>query len=126
MNMPTERSDGGSRQGHHMREAHVAEAREIVRDKLPASEILAQMAEECAELAKAALKLRRVLTGDNPTTVSYGMATENVLEECGDVLCCAQLFLRQDEVYQVRDICSSKTIRWAERLQERDGENETE
>lgn len=92
MNMPTERSDGGSRQGHHMREAHVAEAREIVRDKLPASEILAQMAEECAELAKAALKLRRVLTGDNPTTVSYGMATENVLEECGDVLCCAQVF----------------------------------
>ncbi len=105
---------------------HVNEAREIVKDKLPASEILAQMAEECAELAKAALKLRRVLTGDNPTTVSHAMATENVLEECGDVLCCAQVFLRQDELNRVRDICSSKTIRWGYRLQERNGENETE
>lgn len=34
---------------------------------LPEAEVLAQLAEEVAELAQAALKLRRALDGTNPT-----------------------------------------------------------
>lgn len=37
---------------------------------LPEEELLAQLAEECSEAAKAALKLRRARDGVNPTPVS--------------------------------------------------------
>ena len=42
---------------------------EMVNIDLPKTEILAQLAEEAAELAQAALKLRRSLDGTNPTPV---------------------------------------------------------
>lgn len=44
--------------------------RNTVYDLLPEDELLAQLAEECSEAAKAALKLRRVRNGANPTPVS--------------------------------------------------------
>lgn len=47
-------------------------------DALPEEEILAQMAEECVEASKAALKLRRVRCGVNPTPVSEKDAFENL------------------------------------------------
>lgn len=50
-------------------------------DALPEEEILAQMAEECVEASKAALKLRRVRCGVNPTPVSEKDAFENLVEE---------------------------------------------
>ena len=49
-------------------------------DALPEEEILAQMAEECVEASKAALKLRRVRCGVNPTPVSEKDAFENLVE----------------------------------------------
>ena len=51
-------------------------------DALPEEEILAQMAEECVEASKAALKLRRVRSGVNPTPVS----------ELADVYLCSIVF----------------------------------
>ncbi len=100
---------------------NLKEARDIIKDKLPETERLAQFAEKCAELAKAALKLRRVIAGDIPTTVRYV-----IWKECGDALCCAQILLSHEEFQEVFDIAVSKTMRWAECLQERDKENETE
>lgn len=44
--------------------------RNTVYDLLPEDELLTQLAEECSEAAKAALKLRRVRNGANPTPVS--------------------------------------------------------
>ena len=55
---------------------------------LPEVEVLAQLSEESAEMAKAALKLRRVLDGTNPTPVSERTARENLTEEISDVLVC--------------------------------------
>lgn len=104
---------------------NLKEARGIVTEKLSKSEILAQMAEECAELGKAGLKLRRTLNGMNPTTVGFVSAKENLLEECGDVLCCAQILLSHAELQKVFDIAVGKTMRWAECLEKRD-KNETE
>lgn len=61
---------------------------EFIRKKLPQSELLCQLAEEADELAQAALKLRRAMTGWNPTPVSEEEAIANVLEECADVSNC--------------------------------------
>ena len=52
-------------------------------------ELLAGLAEEAAELAQAALKLRRTLDGRNPTPVSTGDASRKLNEEFADVLLCA-------------------------------------
>jgi hypothetical protein len=105
---------------------NIQQAREIVRDKLPDDEIFAQMAEDCAELGKAALKMRRVRTGINPTVINEIFAKENLLQGCGDVLSCAQMLLSREELQRVFDIAVSKTMRWAFCLQERDEKNETE
>lgn len=48
---------------------------------LPEEELLAQLAEECSEAAKAALKLRRARDGVNPTPVSEEEAFSNLVEE---------------------------------------------
>ena len=50
---------------------------------LPAT--LEQLAEEAAELSKAALKLARVIRGENPTPVSYAQAVDSLMEEAADV-----------------------------------------
>ena len=41
-----------------------------IRDYLSDAEIVAQLAEEASELTQAALKLRRVFDGTNPTLVA--------------------------------------------------------
>ena len=59
---------------------------EYIKSRLEKTERLLGLTEEALELALAALKLRRVLDGRNPTPVSEERATENLLEEYGDVL----------------------------------------
>lgn len=61
-------------------------------DALPEEEILAQMAEECVEASKAALKLRRARSGVNPTPVSEKDAFENLVEELADIYLCSIVF----------------------------------
>lgn len=58
--------------------------KEII-DKVGESAILEQLAEECAELAKAALKLSMVMRKENPTPVTVNDAFDNLVEEIGDV-----------------------------------------
>lgn len=74
--------------------------KEII-DKVGESAILEQLAEECAELAKAALKLSRVMRKENPTPVTVNDAFDNLVEEIGDV----RLLLRvTDFMYDGIDI----------------------
>lgn len=47
--------------------------------------MLEQLAEEAAELSQAALKLARVLRGENPTTVTRKEARKHLTEEYTDV-----------------------------------------
>ena len=64
------------------------DAIEYVRNTLSKEEQLAQLAEECAELGKAALKLRRVYDGRNPTPVTRPEAFNNLVEEIAmNVMC---------------------------------------
>jgi len=91
-----------------------------IKDALPRGELLAQLAEECAELGKAALKLRRVITdGASPTPISLDDAEDAVHEEIADVILCLELAggyvysvtLNQD----IEDIKERKIRRWAKR-----------
>ena len=56
---------------------------------LPEEELLAQLAEECSEAAKAALKLRRARDGVNPTPASEEEAFGNLVEELADIYLCS-------------------------------------
>lgn len=93
---------------------------ERVRAHLTDSELLCQLAEECAELAQAALKLRRVITGDNPTPVSEREASADYVEEVADVMACLMALKFPVDHGNIHDIQESKFRRWVERLEARD------
>lgn len=102
------------------------DAIEYVRNTLSKEEQLAQLAEECAELGKAALKLRRVYDGRNPTPVTRPEAFNNLVEEIADVtLCMEVLGMNTAEVlYNCAKIRLEKAARWKRRIQESLSESE--
>ena len=89
----------------------------IIREKVPVVELLSGLAEECCELAQAALKLRRVFDGSNPTPQSEEKAIENLWEEIADV----NLYLAHMDfpLGTVSEIMQAKQKRWEERLAEK-------
>lgn len=91
---------------------------DAVRNRLSDPELLAQLAEEAAELAQAALKMRRVMDGTNPTPVTFQEAHNNLLEEICDVeTCVAALLYNTPTAVKVRaDLRAQKLERWAGRL----------
>ena len=98
------------------------EEREVTMDKiknyLPDEEILAQLAEEAAELSQAALKLRRVIDGTNPTPKTREDAFGSLVEEYSDVVsCCRELNILPAEI-----IIAGKKERWINRLKEKNNE----
>ena len=90
---------------------------EKIKQRLPQDELLAQLAEECAELSQAALKLRRALTGINPTPVTAEEARANLVEEIADILNVSDLLLEIDDVDEIYDIVQRKRERWLKRLE---------
>ena len=96
---------------------------EYIVENLSEEDILCQISEEAAELSKAALKLRRVLTGTNPTPVSYEDAIYNLIEEYGDVVGAFRVYAKKSkidtEVYELSsENIESKFDRWADRIKE--------
>lgn len=93
---------------------------EIVCKHLPVWELLAQLAEEAAELAQAALKLRRAIDGTNWTPRSLQECKDALAEEIADVegvlqaLDFAAPLVDYDNVHMIQ---SQKMRRWAERLE---------
>ena len=104
---------------------------EYIASKLSQEDILCQLAEEAAELAQAALKLRRVITRTNPTPVSENDAKHTLNEEIVDVAVAVEAWVRSviigiDEI-GTDDIKSAlgtfadiKISRWAQRLKEKE------
>lgn len=94
----------------------------IITRTIPRPELLAQLAEECTELAHAALKLRRALTGVNPTPVTVAEAEEMLLNETADVLTAInyaitdQAMLEPDGDIYLRML--EKNDRWISRLEQ--------
>lgn len=98
---------------------------EYIASRLSREDILCQLAEEAAELSQAALKLRRAITGTNPTPVSKSKATDDLFEELADVAVAEEAYFasisdnhRQREGLEdlVGCIAKDKGERWAERL----------
>lgn len=95
---------------------------EVVREYLDFTELLTQLAEEAAELSQAALKLRRALTGNNPTPVPVGQAYDNLLDELADVAVCMRALQIDGPIERRRIDClgTVKMSRWATRLTEKE------
>lgn len=90
-----------------------------IRKTVSKDDLLCQLAEECSELAKAALKLRRAITKTNPTPVTYNQALEDLMEEAADVLLCLRVLPEVEENGYIIDIgIAEKAERWLSRLQE--------
>ena len=85
---------------------------DFIRERLPQEELLAQLAEECAELSKAALKLRRVYDGTNPTPVKRSEAYDNLLEEVADVTLCLNVLGITCSMPEVQRTANEKLSRW--------------
>ena len=93
---------------------------DTVREYLDQDELLAQLAEEAAELVQAALKLRRAYTGTNPTPVTRRAAYNALLEELADVYVCIHAMRLDDceTLSTVRLVAKEKMARWAARLED--------
>lgn len=91
-----------------------------VTDYLTPAELLA---EEGAELAQAALKLRRAYDGTNPTPKTVGECLDNPQEEVADVLLSLRIYCEADHIDfedfldGMDEIMIKKSDRWIERLQ---------
>lgn len=97
---------------------------EYITENLSDEDILCQIAEEASELAQAALKLRRVITGTNPTPVPLLDAAYSLIEEYGDVVGAFAVYANKNKcedesVYETsNEFIKSKFDRWAQRIKE--------
>lgn len=91
---------------------------------LTPEELLAQLAEEGAELTHAALKLRRAKDGTNPTPVSIPKAVDALMEEIADVMLLVKLLHFDQYEEEIENIMDAKLQRWEKRLTERKAKNE--
>ena len=94
----------------------------FIKRKVPVEELLTGLAEEAAELAQAALKLRRTFNGVNPTPISEEQAMERLYEEIADVKLYVSL-LDVNPQY-ISEVMQHKLSRWRDRIEERDKKNE--
>ena len=79
---------------------------------------LEQLAEEAAELAYAALKLARILRGENPTPVGEAEARERLTEEIADVMVCVDVVADTRMLRDIGTCCTEKKERWEQRLKQ--------
>lgn len=85
----------------------------MIIDEIGKAAALEQLAEECTELARAALKYSRKLRGNNPTPKTLEELEADLTEEFTDVTVCA-MCLKLCADYE---IMFSKMKRWQERIQ---------
>lgn len=86
-----------------------------IREQLTQADQFAQVAEEAVELAHAAMKMQRILTGTNPTPVSEKEAMGKVTEEICDLYNALEV-LKLDVNMKYEGIRKKKMARWVERI----------
>lgn len=75
-----------------------------------------QLAEECTELAKAAMKMSRILREKNPTPITREQALADIEEEYTDVYHIAVvIFGMEPDMKQIEE----KNIRWCNRIHDK-------
>ena len=83
---------------------------------LPAA--LEQCAEECTELAHAALKLARKYRNENPTPRTEETLISELEEELADVILCTKVIMEELEISRghITRTIASKRKRWETRI----------
>jgi len=93
---------------------------EIIMSHVTRGDMLCQLAEECSELAQAALKLRRTFEGTSPTPTTTEQAEANFREEIADVLLTMMYATGGDVLIHtsadIMETAIAKETRWAQRL----------
>ena len=79
--------------------------------------VLEQLAEECTELAQAALKYARLMRGENPTPKTEEECLKALAEEMADTRLCIDLI---DGVHHFNYslVMDAKEARWKRRIEE--------
>lgn len=93
---------------------------EKIYTKLGRAAVLEQLAEEAAEVAQAALKMARIIRGENPTPKTACEAAEALEEEMADVIVCMRVLATGSiviDVENVEKIAEIKMKRWLDRLE---------
>jgi NTP pyrophosphatase (non-canonical NTP hydrolase) len=95
--------------------------KDTIRTHLSDDELLCQFAEEATELAQAALKYRRAITGTNPTPVTIREAHSELLKELADLKNCIDVLNLDSSVNraQMEYVRAEKMRRWVKRLEEK-------
>jgi NTP pyrophosphatase (non-canonical NTP hydrolase) len=96
----------------------VNECSKEIKQKVSEAALYEQLAEECVELAHAALKLARIKRGENPTPVSAEEAMDAVMEEYTDLRLVAYVL----EIGWDIEVFEQKLLRWHKRLGEVNGD----
>lgn len=93
-------------------------ARMDIQQRIGQAALLEQTAEECSELAQAALKMARAMRGENPTPKPIEELKNNLNEEAADVRLCIQTILNAGLIDKkiVSIVMQEKRKRWEERL----------
>lgn len=97
---------------------------EYIRNALQMRTLFEQLAEECAELSQASLKLIRALGNGNPTPVDYADAYSNLLEEAIDVQLVLEILQIPNwlERESLKNLYAEKLDRWYGRVKEVDND----
>ena len=79
---------------------------------------LENLAEECVELAHAALKLARIKRGENPTPAAEEDVLVKLHAEMADVMCVIMVLMQSDwfDSESVDNLTEMKQQRWMNRL----------
>lgn len=96
-----------------------------IAEKIGTPALLEQTAEEAAELANAALKLARLMRGENPTPKTVEDCLESLTEEAAGIELCISLLWSEARVISLQEICrtmNEKRDRWQRRLGGKDGQ----
>ena len=77
----------------------------MIAEKIGLPAMYEMLAEECTELAHAALKMARIIRGENPTPKTRDAVKEHLVEEVTDVsLCLRELDLSYDNLIMERKV----------------------
>ena len=89
-------------------------------EDLPEKKLLIQIAEEGAELSKAALKVVRAMEGDTP--VPEAEARKNLIEEMADVMLTIRVKTSKMEDDEIKGTMVLKYQRWRDRINQTGGQ----
>lgn len=82
--------------------------------------MLELLAEECTELAQAALKLARKYRGENPTPRTEAECLQSLEEEIADVMTCIDQMGEIVDMGTVKKVKEEKLDRWKKRMDRMD------